>query len=157
MADALAMMAEYKIGGIPVVDEGGYLVGIVTNRDLRFEKDMNRSIDEVMTKENLVVTGQSTDMEAAAQILQEHKIEKLPVVDSHNKLIGLITYKDITKAKDKPKACKDSKGRLRSCRCRRYVQYLRACSRFGGCRGGCFGDRHGTWSLKRCGGCLETD
>ena len=113
VADALAMMAEYKIGGIPVVDEGGYLVGIVTNRDLRFEKDMNRSIDEVMTKENLVVTGQSTDMEAAAQILQEHKIEKLPVVDSHNKLIGLITYKDITKAKDKPKACKDSKGRLR--------------------------------------------
>ena len=107
VADALAMMAEYKIGGIPVVDEGGYLVGIVTNRDLRFEKDMNRSIDEVMTKENLVVTGQSTDMEAAAQILQEHKIEKLPVVDSHNKLIGLITYKD------KPKACKDSKGRLR--------------------------------------------
>ena len=106
VADALAMMAEYKIGGIPVVDEGGYLVGIVTNRDLRFEKDMNRSIDEVMTKENLVVTGQSTDMEAAAQILQEHKIEKLPVVDSHNKLIGL-------KAKDKPKACKDSKGRLR--------------------------------------------
>ena len=104
VADALAMMAEYKIGGIPVVDEGGYLVGIVTNRDLRFEKDMNRSIDEVMTKENLVVTGQSTDMEAAAQILQEHKIEKLPVVDSH---------KDITKAKDKPKACKDSKGRLR--------------------------------------------
>ena len=103
VADALAMMAEYKIGGIPVVDEGGYLVGIV----------MNRSIDEVMTKENLVVTGQSTDMEAAAQILQEHKIEKLPVVDSHNKLIGLITYKDITKAKDKPKACKDSKGRLR--------------------------------------------
>ena len=113
VADALAMMAEYKIGGIPVVDEGGYLVGIVTNRDLRFEKDMNRSIDEVMTKENLVVTGQSTDMEAAAQILQEHKIEKLPVVDSQNKLIGLITYKDITKAKDKPKACKDSKGRLR--------------------------------------------
>ena len=104
VADALAMMAEYKIGGIPVVDEGGYLVGIVTNRDLRFEKDMNRSIDEVMTKENLVVTGQSTDMEAAAQILQEHKIDKL---------IGLITYKDITKAKDKPKACKDSKGRLR--------------------------------------------
>ena len=113
VADALAMMAEYKIGGIPVVDEGGYLVGIVTNRDLRFEKDMNRSIDEVMTKEYLVVTGQSTDMEAAAQILQEHKIEKLPVVDSHNKLIGLITYKDITKAKDKPSACKDSKGRLR--------------------------------------------
>ena len=113
VADALAMMAEYKIGGIPVVDEGGYLVGIVTNRDLRFERDMNRSIDEVMTKENLVVTDQSTDLEAAAQILQQHKIEKLPVVDSHNKLIGLVTYKDITKAKDKPSACKDAKGRLR--------------------------------------------
>ena len=113
VADALAMIAEYKIGGIPVVDEGGYLVGIVTNRDLRFERDMNRSIDEVMTKENLVVTDQSTDLEAAAQILQKHKIEKLPVVDSHNKLIGLVTYKDITKAKDKPSACKDAKGRLR--------------------------------------------
>ena len=109
VADALAMMAEYKIGGIPVVDEGGYLVGIVTNRDLRFERDMNRSIDEVMTKENLVVTDQSTDLEAAAQILQQHKIEKLPVVDSHNKLIGLVTYKE----KDKPSACKDAKGRLR--------------------------------------------
>ena len=92
VADALAMMAEYKIGGIPVVDEGGYLVGIVTNRDLRFERDMNRSIDEVMTKENLVVTDQSTDLEAAAQILQQHKIEKLPVVASHNKLIGLVSY-----------------------------------------------------------------
>ena len=113
VADALAMMAEYKIGGIPVVDEGGYLVGIVTNRDLRFEKDMNRSIDEVMTKDNIVTTNQTTDLEAAAQILQEHKIEKLPVVDKDNKLVGLITYKDITKAKDKPMACKDSKGRLR--------------------------------------------
>ena len=110
--DADEIMGKYKISGVPIC-ENGKLVGILTNRDLRFEKDMNRSIDEVMTKENLVVTGQSTDMEAAAQILQEHKIEKLPVVDSHNKLIGLITYKDITKAKDKPKACKDSKGRLR--------------------------------------------
>ena len=90
-----------------------HIFGIVTNRDLRFERDMNRSIDEVMTKENLVVTDQSTDLEAAAQILQQHKIEKLPVVDSHNKLIGLVTYKDITKAKDKPSACKDAKGRLR--------------------------------------------
>lgn len=113
VADALAIMAEYKIGGIPVVDEQGYLLGIVTNRDLRFERDMNRSIEDVMTKENLVVTGQGTDLEAAARILQQHKIEKLPVVDTHNKLIGLITYKDITKAKDKPAACKDSKGRLR--------------------------------------------
>lgn len=106
-------MAEYKIGGIPVVDDNRYLVGIVTNRDLRFERDMNKRIDEVMTKDNLVTTNQSTDLEAAAQILQKHKIEKLPVVDKDNKLIGLVTYKDITKAKDKPMACKDSKGRLR--------------------------------------------
>ena len=111
--DALALMAEYKIGGIPVVDDNRYLVGIVTNRDLRFERDMNKRIDEVMTKDNLVTTNQSTDLEAAAQILQKHKIEKLPVVDKDNKLIGLVTYKDITKAKDKPMACKDSKGRLR--------------------------------------------
>lgn len=111
--DALGIMAEYKIGGIPVVDDEGHLVGIVTNRDLRFEKDMNKRIDEVMTKENLVTTNQTSDLETAAQILQEHKIEKLPVVDKDNKLVGLITYKDITKAKDKPMACKDSKGRLR--------------------------------------------
>ena len=107
------MMSEYKIGGIPVVDDEGHLVGIVTNRDLRFEKDHNKRIDEVMTKDNIVTTNQTTDLEAAAQILQEHKIEKLPVVDKDNKLVGLITYKDITKAKDKPMACKDSKGRLR--------------------------------------------
>lgn len=113
VADALAMMAEYKIGGIPVVDEEGLLVGIVTNRDLRFQRDLERSVDAVMTKENLVVTDQSTDLEKAADILQRHKIEKLPVVDSRNKLIGLITYKDITKAKDKPSSCKDEKGRLR--------------------------------------------
>ena len=113
VADALGLMAEYKIGGIPVVDDEGHLVGIVTNRDLRFEKDHNKRIDEVMTKSNIVTTNQTTDLEAAAQILQEHKIEKLPVVDKDNKLVGLITYKDITKAKDKPMACKDSKGRLR--------------------------------------------
>lgn len=111
--DALALMAEYKIGGIPVVDNDKKLVGIVTNRDLRFERDMNKRIDEVMTKENLVTTNQSTDLESAAQILQQYKIEKLPVVDKDGKLIGLVTYKDITKAKDKPMACKDSKGRLR--------------------------------------------
>ena len=113
VADALSLMAEYKIGGIPVVDDEGHLVGIVTNRDLRFERDQNKRIDEVMTKENIVTTNQTTDLEAAAQILQEHKIEKLPVVDKDNKLVGLITYKDITKAKDKPMACKDAKGRLR--------------------------------------------
>lgn len=111
--DALNIMAEYHIGGIPVVDDNNNLVGIVTNRDLRFEKNMDKLIDDVMTKENLVVTHQQTDLIAAAQILQEHKIEKLPVVDNKGKLIGLITYKDITKAKDKPNACKDIKGRLR--------------------------------------------
>ncbi|WP_321481270.1 IMP dehydrogenase [uncultured Bacteroides sp.] len=111
--DALALMAEYKIGGIPVVDDDRFLVGIVTNRDLRFEKDMEKRIDEVMTKDNLVTTNQSTDLEAAARILQKYKIEKLPVVDKDGRLIGLVTYKDITKAKDKPMACKDSKGRLR--------------------------------------------
>ena len=111
--DALNLMAEYHIGGIPVVDDERHLVGIVTNRDLRFEKNMNKSIEKVMTKEHLVTTTQQTDMEAATQILQENKIEKLPVVDKDNKLVGLITYKDITKAKDKPMACKDAKGRLR--------------------------------------------
>lgn len=107
--EALAMMAEYHIGGIPVVDEGNHLVGIVTNRDLRFERRFDKTIDEVMTKENLVTTHAQTDLSAAAQILQENKIEKLPVVDNENHLIGLITYKDITKAKDKPMACKDEK------------------------------------------------
>ena len=111
--DALDMMAEYHIGGIPVVDENNCLVGIVTNRDLRFELRLDKPIDEVMTKENLVTTHQKTDLAAAAQILQENKIEKLPVVDKDNHLVGLITYKDITKAKDKPMACKDDKGRLR--------------------------------------------
>lgn len=111
--DALEMMRSYHIGGIPVVDENGHLVGIVTNRDLRFERRLDKAIDEVMTHENLVTTHARTDLAAAAQILQEHKIEKLPVVDANNKLVGLITYKDITKAKDKPMACKDEKGRLR--------------------------------------------
>ncbi|MBR0452757.1 MAG: IMP dehydrogenase [Bacteroidales bacterium] len=111
---ALNLMSEYRIGGIPVVDQNRLLIGIVTNRDLRFEKDMNRLVDEVMTKkENLITTQQSTNLEAAAEILQRHKIEKLPVVDSEGRLVGLVTYKDITKAKDKPSACKDSLGRLR--------------------------------------------
>ena len=111
--DALDMMADYHIGGIPVVDGENHLVGIVTNRDLRFERRLDKLIDEVMTKDNLVTTHQQTDLTAAAQILQENKIEKLPVVDRENHLVGLITYKDITKAKDKPMACKDEKGRLR--------------------------------------------
>lgn len=111
--EALNMMAEYHIGGIPVVDADMKLQGIVTNRDLRFERDLSRRVDEVMTSENLVTTTQETDLEMAADILQRHKIEKLPVVDPSGKLIGLVTYKDITKAKDKPYACKDKLGRLR--------------------------------------------
>ena len=111
--DALFLMNEYRIGGIPVVDEENHLVGIVTNRDLRFEQNMDKDIDEVMTSENLVTTHQQTDLANASLILQENRIEKLPVVDDDNHLIGLITYKDITKAKDKPMACKDEKGRLR--------------------------------------------
>ncbi len=113
VGEAIDMMAEYHIGGIPVVDDERHLVGIVTNRDLRFELRQDRLIDEVMTSENLVTTDVRTDLVAAARILQENKIEKLPVVDAENHLIGLITYKDITKAKDKPMACKDAKGRLR--------------------------------------------
>ncbi|MEN9919216.1 MAG: dehydrogenase [Bacteroidota bacterium] len=113
VGQALKLMAEYKIGGIPVVDTDNKLVGIVTNRDLRFQRDMGKLIEEVMTSENLITTQQSTNLEAAADILQQYKIEKLPVVDAQNKLIGLITYKDITKAKDKPNACKDQYGRLR--------------------------------------------
>jgi len=113
VSDALDLMAEYHIGGIPVVDRENKLVGIVTNRDLRFQTDPKRLIDEVMTSENLVVTHQQVDLDSASKILLEHKIEKLPVVDDQNHLLGLITYKDITKAKDKPMACKDAKGRLR--------------------------------------------
>lgn len=113
VGDALKLMKEYKIGGIPVVDEYGYLVGIVTNRDLRFQQNLDLLIDDVMTKDDIITTDQTTDLEKAAEILQHYKIEKLPVVDKNNKLVGLVTYKDITKAKDKPFACKDSKGRLR--------------------------------------------
>ena len=113
VGDVLNIMAEYHIGGIPVVDDKNCLVGIVTNRDLRFQRDMSKKIDEVMTSEHLIVTYQQTDLDSASEILMKHKIEKLPVVDDENRLIGLITYKDITKAKDKPMACKDSKGRLR--------------------------------------------
>jgi IMP dehydrogenase len=113
VGDALALMAEYKIGGIPVVDKNKKLVGIVTNRDLRFEKNFKKTIDSIMTKENLVVAKPGTSLEQATDILQQHKIEKLPVVDNEGKLLGLITYKDITKAKDKPFACKDTQGRLR--------------------------------------------
>lgn len=113
VAEALAIMKEYHIGGIPVVDEDKKLVGIVTNRDLRFERNLDSLVDDVMTKDNLVTTSQSTDLQQAADILQRYKIEKLPVVDKDGRLVGLVTYKDITKAKDKPYACKDKLGRLR--------------------------------------------
>ncbi len=111
--DALKIMKEYGIGGIPVVDQENRLVGIVTNRDLRFERRVNLPIYDVMTRENLVTTTEFTDFEKAADILQKHRIEKLPVVDNTNRLIGLITYKDIIKIKERPNACKDSRGRLR--------------------------------------------
>ncbi len=113
VGDAWAMMSEYKIGGIPVVDTEGKLVGIVTNRDLRFEKNNTRPIAEVMTKAGIVTTDKPKDLKAAESILQEKKIEKLPVVDDSGKLLGLITYKDILKLKQYPNACKDSLGRLR--------------------------------------------
>ena len=112
VGDALALMRENKIGGIPVVDQNNMLVGIVTNRDLRFQKDMARKISEVMTSENLVTI---TDPEAedVKDVLLRNKIEKLPVGDAEGHLVGLITYKDLTKVQDHPNACKDSKGRLR--------------------------------------------
>ncbi len=111
--DALDIMKEFSIGGIPVVDHAHTLVGIVTNRDLRFERNPEKKIEEVMTSENLITTTEFTDFEQAADILQENKIEKLPVVDKANKLVGLITYKDIIKIKERPNACKDERGRLR--------------------------------------------
>jgi len=113
ISDALNLMQEYKIGGIPVIDSKKRLIGIVTNRDLRFETKMTRPVREVMTSQNIITTTQKTDLEKAAEILQKHKIEKLPVVDGDNCLIGLITYKDITKSKDRPSSCKDPQGRLR--------------------------------------------
>ncbi|MGV3632350.1 MAG: IMP dehydrogenase [Bacteroidota bacterium] len=111
--DALALMKENKIGGIPVVDDQRTLKGIVTNRDLRFEKNYLRPIREIMTSENIITTSDGTDLSTAEGILQENKIEKLPVVDSNKKLIGLITYRDIIKVKEHPNSCKDSFGRLR--------------------------------------------
>jgi len=113
VGDALNLMHEYSIGGIPVVDDNGRLVGIITNRDLRFERNLTRPVVEVMTTENLITTTEFTDFEKAADILQEFKIEKLPVVDANYKLIGLITYKDIIKIKARPNASKDVRGRLR--------------------------------------------
>jgi IMP dehydrogenase len=112
LKDAHKMMSENKIGGIPIINSNGKLVGILTNRDLRFEKDMAKSVGEVMTKENLVTAPLGTDLKQAESILQEFKIEKLPVIDKDGILMGLITYKDILKVKDHPMACKDKHGRL---------------------------------------------
>jgi len=112
VGDALNIMRTNKIGGIPVTQKDGKLIGIVTNRDLRFEKNVKQKIGDIMTKENLITTTCNIDLDAAADILQKHKIEKLPVVDDNKTLIGLITYKDITKAKDRPFASKDKKGQL---------------------------------------------
>ena len=111
--DALDIMREYKIGGIPVVNAKRELVGIVTNRDLRFERELRKPVTEVMTKKNLITVAEFTTFDEAEVVLQQYKIEKLPVVDKNNKLIGLITYKDIIKIKARPNACKDSFGRLR--------------------------------------------
>jgi len=112
VTDALNMMKEYKIGGIPVVNNHNELVGIVTNRDLRFERNHKRPVKEIMTK-NVITTNEFTDFDKAADILQEHKIEKLPVINNQKKLVGLITYRDIIKLKERPNACKDKNGRLR--------------------------------------------
>ena len=111
--DALAIMREHKIGGIPVVNAKGILVGIVTNRDLRFEKNMSRPITELMTSDNLIVTQDGSDLSKAEEILRVHRIEKLPVVDVKGQLVGLITYRDILKLSEFPNSCKDQFGRLR--------------------------------------------
>jgi len=112
IGDAQDLMRKYKIGGIPIVGNGDRLIGILTNRDLRFEDNPLRSVVELMTRENLVTAPEGTTLDQARDILQRHKIEKLPVVDQYNTLVGLITYKDIMKLIDYPNACKDSYGRL---------------------------------------------
>ena len=113
IGDALLLMAEYKIGGIPVVNSGKKLIGIVTNRDLRFEKDLKKKVSEVMTKDHLVTAKEDVDLIKAENILQQHKIEKLLITDNENILVGLITFKDIIKVKQHPLSCKDEFGRLR--------------------------------------------
>lgn len=114
VGDALRAMKEFKIGGIPVVNGGNKLIGIVTNRDLRFQKNMSLAVRDVMTSENLITGEEGIGLAGAEDILQQHKIEKLPIVDDQGQLTGLITYKDILKKKDKPNACKDDYGRLRA-------------------------------------------
>lgn len=112
VGEAMRLMKEYKIGGIPIVTVGGILVGILTNRDLRFESNMSRPVSEVMTSENLIVVKHNTDFKQAEKILRQHKIEKLPVVDKKGLLVGLITYRDILKMQEHPNGSKDNKGRL---------------------------------------------
>lgn len=112
IGDALRLMRENRIGGIPIVDGDGKLAGILTNRDLRFEEDMNRKVSEVMTKENLITAPDGTDLKSAEIILRKTKVEKLPVVDKNGKLIGLITYRDILQVTSYPNAVKDARGRL---------------------------------------------
>jgi IMP dehydrogenase len=114
LGDALNIMKEHKIGGIPVINDNGKLIGIITNRDLRFQKNTKKKVTEIMTKENLITAQVGIDLGKAEDILQEYKIEKLPVIDKEGRLKGLITYKDILKKKDRPEACKDSLGRLRA-------------------------------------------
>jgi IMP dehydrogenase len=113
LGDALQIMREFKIGGIPVIDANHTLIGILTNRDMRFQKDLSKPVIDIMTKENIITASDGLSMEDAEVILQEYKIEKLPIVDSEYKLTGLITYKDILKRKSHPHACKDAYGRLR--------------------------------------------
>ncbi|MFN3315942.1 MAG: IMP dehydrogenase, partial [Raineya sp.] len=113
LADALRIMSEFKIGGIPVVDDDMKLKGIITNRDLRFQKDLSKSVLEIMTKENLITAQEGITLDQAEEVLQEYKIEKLPVINKEGKLVGLVTYKDIIRRKDFPNACKDEFGRLR--------------------------------------------
>lgn len=112
LREAVNLMRDHKIGGIPVVNENNQLVGIITNRDLRFEKDLDKKVSDVMTRENLITAALGTDLKGAQEILEKYKIEKLPIVDGDNKLVGLITFKDIQKVKNYPKACKDAHGRL---------------------------------------------
>ena len=113
VSEAKSIMVENNIGGIPIIDQNRKLLGIITNRDLRFEKNINQTVDKIMTSNSLITTTKSISLEAAENILQKNRIEKLPVVDSKNRLVGLITYRDIMKVKEQPKACKDALGRLR--------------------------------------------
>jgi IMP dehydrogenase len=112
LREAVNLMRDHKIGGIPVVNDNNQLVGIITNRDLRFEKDLDKKVSDVMTRDNLITAALGTDLKGAQEILEKYKIEKLPIVDGDNKLVGLITFKDIQKVKNHPKACKDAHGRV---------------------------------------------